>query len=201
MLIQEFHQVLKEILDPEELFESASDSEDVLAENNTENNDASSLTLIVEATSHASNDSNEEPKNIKEAHEDASWMEAMQEELQQFRKQEVWELVDLPNGMYPIGYTQEEGIDYDDVFALVAIIEGIRIFLAYAASKNFIVYEMDIKSAFLYRKLHEEVCVSQPLGFEDPKFPYMVFKLDKALYGFHQAPRARRKRSVASSNI
>ncbi|GJS89715.1 retrovirus-related pol polyprotein from transposon TNT 1-94 [Tanacetum coccineum] len=88
------------------------------------------------------------------------------------------------------GYTQEEGIDYDEVFAPVARIEAIRLFLAYASFKDFVVYQMDVKSAFLYGKIKEEVYVCQPLGFEDPDFPDRVYKVEKALYGLHQAPRA-----------
>ncbi|GJV65537.1 putative ribonuclease H-like domain-containing protein [Tanacetum coccineum] len=88
------------------------------------------------------------------------------------------------------GYTQEEGIDYDEIFAPVARIEAIRLFLAYASFKYFIVYQMDVKSAFLYGKIEEEVYVCQPLGFEDPEFPDRVYKVEKALYGLHQAPRA-----------
>ncbi|GKC67489.1 putative ribonuclease H-like domain-containing protein, partial [Tanacetum coccineum] len=88
------------------------------------------------------------------------------------------------------GYTQEEGIDYDEVFAPVARIEAIRLFLAYASFKDFVVYQMDVKSAFLYGKIEEEVYVYQPLGFEDPEFPDRVYKVEKALYGLHQAPRA-----------
>ncbi|GKE93306.1 putative ribonuclease H-like domain-containing protein, partial [Tanacetum coccineum] len=88
------------------------------------------------------------------------------------------------------GYTQEEGIDYDKFFAPVARIEAIRLFLAYASFMNFIVYQMDVKSAFLYGTTEEEVYVCQPLGFEDPKFPNKVYKIEKALYGLHKAPRA-----------
>ncbi|GJX29617.1 putative ribonuclease H-like domain-containing protein [Tanacetum coccineum] len=88
------------------------------------------------------------------------------------------------------GYTQEEGIDYDEVFALVARIEAIRLFLAYALFKDFVVYQMDVKSAFLYGKIEEEVYVCQPPGFEDPNFPDRVYKVKKALYRLHQAPRA-----------
>ncbi|GJW39448.1 putative ribonuclease H-like domain-containing protein [Tanacetum coccineum] len=90
----------------------------------------------------------------------------------------------------PLGYTQEEGIDYDEVFALVARIEAIRLFLAYASFKDFVVYQMDVKSAFLYGKIEEEVYVCQPLGFKDLEFPDRVYKVEKALYGLHQAPRA-----------
>ncbi|GJX67620.1 putative ribonuclease H-like domain-containing protein [Tanacetum coccineum] len=88
------------------------------------------------------------------------------------------------------GYTQEEGIDYDKVFAPVARIEAIRLFLAYASFKDFVVYQTDVKSAFLYGKIEEEVYVCQPPGFEDPKFPNRVYKVEKALYGLHQASRA-----------
>ncbi|GJV32969.1 putative ribonuclease H-like domain-containing protein [Tanacetum coccineum] len=130
--------------------------------------------------------------------------------------QEVWTLVDLPNGKRAIGskwvfrnkkdergivirnkarlvaqgYTQEEGIDYDEVFAPVARIEAIRLFLAYALFKDFMVYQMDVKSVFLYGKIEEEVYVCQPPGFEDPDFPDRVYKVEKALYRLHQAPRA-----------
>ncbi|GJW17342.1 putative ribonuclease H-like domain-containing protein [Tanacetum coccineum] len=88
------------------------------------------------------------------------------------------------------GYTQEEGIDYDEVFAPVARIEAIRLFLANASFKGFVVYQMDVKSAFLYGNIKEEVYVCQPPGFEDPNFPDKVYKVEKALYGLHQAPRA-----------
>ncbi|GJZ80713.1 putative ribonuclease H-like domain-containing protein [Tanacetum coccineum] len=88
------------------------------------------------------------------------------------------------------GYTQEEGIDYDEVFSPVARIEAIRLFFAYASFMEFIVYQMDVKSAFLYGTIEKEVYVCQPPGFEDPRFPDKVYKVEKALYGLHQAPRA-----------
>ncbi|GJX55263.1 putative ribonuclease H-like domain-containing protein, partial [Tanacetum coccineum] len=88
------------------------------------------------------------------------------------------------------GHRQEKGIDYDEVFAPVARIEAIRIFLAFASYMGFIVYQIDVKSAFLYGTIDEEVYVSQPPGFVDPKFPKKVYKVMKALYGLHQAPRA-----------
>nr|GEY30126.1 retrovirus-related Pol polyprotein from transposon TNT 1-94 [Tanacetum cinerariifolium] len=139
-----------------------------------------------------------------------------QEELLQFKLQNVWILVDLPQGKRAIGSkwvfrnkmderriiirnkarlvaqgnTQEEGIDYDKVFAPVARIEAIRLFLAYALFKDFIVYQIDLKSAFLYGKIEGEVYVCQPHGFEDPDFPDKVYKVEKALYALHQAPRA-----------
>ncbi|GJR39024.1 putative ribonuclease H-like domain-containing protein [Tanacetum coccineum] len=160
--------------------------------------------------------SQEEPKKVIQALKDPSWIEAMQEELLQFKLQQVWTLVDLPYGKRAIGkkwvyrnkkdkrgivirnkarlvaqsHTQEEGIDYNEVFALVARIEAIRLFLAYASFKDFVVYQMDVKSAFLYGKIDEEVYVYQPPGFEDPDFPDKVYKVEKALYGLHQAPRA-----------
>ncbi|GJZ85479.1 putative ribonuclease H-like domain-containing protein [Tanacetum coccineum] len=148
-----------------------------------------------------------EPKKVIQALKDPSWIEAMQEELLQFKLQQVWTLVDLPYGKRAIGtkwvyrnkkdergivirnkarlvaqgYTQEEGIDYDEVFAPVARIEAIRLFLAYASFKDFVVYQMDVKSAFLYGKIEEEVYVCQPLGFEDPEFPDRVYKVENAL--------------------
>ncbi|GJR73969.1 putative ribonuclease H-like domain-containing protein [Tanacetum coccineum] len=160
--------------------------------------------------------SQHEPKKISEALEDESWVDAMQEELLQFEIQKVWVLVDLPYGKKAIGtkwvyrnkkdergvvvrnkarlvaqgHRQEEGIDYDEVFAPVARLEAIRIFLAFASFMGFVVYQMDVKSAFLYGKIDEEVYVSQPPGFQDPKYPKKVYKVVKALYGLHQAPRA-----------
>ncbi|GJR46768.1 retrovirus-related pol polyprotein from transposon TNT 1-94 [Tanacetum coccineum] len=119
----------------------------------------------------------EETKKVIHALKDPSWIEAMQEELLQFK-------------LVAQGYTQEEGIDYDEVFSLVARIEAIRLFLAYASFKDFVVYQMDVKSAFLYGKIEEEVYVCQQLGFEDPDFPDRVYKVEKALSGLHKAPRA-----------
>ncbi|GJS01369.1 putative ribonuclease H-like domain-containing protein [Tanacetum coccineum] len=143
-------------------------------------------------------------------------IESMQEELLQFKLQKVWTLVDLSNGKRAIrtkwvfrnrkdkrgivvrnkarlvaqGYTQEKGIDYDEVFAPVARIEAIRLFLAYASYMGFIMYQMDVSSAFLYGTIEKEVYVCQPHGFEDPHFPDKVYKVEKSLYGLHQAPRA-----------
>ncbi|GJW60456.1 retrovirus-related pol polyprotein from transposon TNT 1-94 [Tanacetum coccineum] len=157
-----------------------------------------------------------EPKKVIQVLTDPSWIEAMQDELLQFKLHKVWTLVDLPYGKRAIrtkwvymnkkdergivvrnkarlvaqGYTQEKGIDYDEVFAPVATIEEIRFFLAYASFMNFVVYQMDEKSAFLYGKIEEEVYVCQPPGFEDLEFPDRVYKVEKALYGLHQAPRA-----------
>ncbi|GJR63900.1 putative ribonuclease H-like domain-containing protein [Tanacetum coccineum] len=88
------------------------------------------------------------------------------------------------------GYKEEEGIDYDEDFAPVARIEAIRLFFAFASFMNFLVYQMVVKSAFLYGTIEEEVYVSQPPSFVDPEFPEKVYKVEKALYGLHQAPRA-----------
>ncbi|GJT48783.1 putative ribonuclease H-like domain-containing protein [Tanacetum coccineum] len=88
------------------------------------------------------------------------------------------------------GYRQEEGVDYDEVFSPVARIEVIWLILAFASYMDFTVYQMDVKSAFLYGTIEEEVYVNQPLGFMDPKFPNRVYKVEKELYGLHQAPRA-----------
>ncbi|GKB39208.1 putative ribonuclease H-like domain-containing protein, partial [Tanacetum coccineum] len=155
-------------------------------------------------------------RDPKSAVQTRSKVDAMQEELLQFKIQKVWILVDLPYGKKAIGtkwvyrnkqdergvvvrnkarlvaqgHRQEEGIDYDEVFAPVARIEAIRIFLAFASYMGFIVYQMDVKSAFLYGTIDEEVYVSQPPGFVDPKFPKKVYKVVKSLYGLHQAPRA-----------
>nr|GEV91493.1 hypothetical protein [Tanacetum cinerariifolium] len=123
-----------------------------------------------------------EPKKIFDALQDPSWVEAMQEELLQFKIQNVWSLVDCPK--------REEGIDYDEVFAHVARTEAIRLFLAYASFIGFTVYQMDVKSAFLYGTIDEEVYVMQPPGFQDPEFLARVYKVEKAMYGLHQAPRA-----------
>jgi hypothetical protein len=88
------------------------------------------------------------------------------------------------------GYTQVEGLDYDETFAPVARLEAIRILLAYATSHNIKLYQMDVKSAFLNGKINELVYVKQPPSFEDSKKPNHVYKLSKALYGLKQAPRA-----------
>nr|GEZ05866.1 retrovirus-related Pol polyprotein from transposon TNT 1-94 [Tanacetum cinerariifolium] len=89
-----------------------------------------------------------------------------------------------------IGYSQQEGIDYDETFAPVAQIESIRLFLAYAAHKDFTVFQMDVMTTFLNEILKEKVYVGQPLGFVSKQYPYHVYALDKALYGLKQAPRA-----------
>nr|GEX27044.1 putative ribonuclease H-like domain-containing protein [Tanacetum cinerariifolium] len=104
----------------------------------------------------------------------------------------IGELTSAPQtrSMARMGHTQEEGIDYKEVFAPVARIEAIWLFLAYASFMGFMVYQMDVKSIFLYGTIEEEVYVCQPIGFEDPNYPDKVYKVVKTLYGLHQAPRA-----------
>ncbi|GKB29886.1 retrovirus-related pol polyprotein from transposon TNT 1-94 [Tanacetum coccineum] len=157
-----------------------------------------------------------EPKNINEALKDENWVMAMQEELNQFKTNDVWKLVPNPMDMTIIGtkwvyrnkldengvvtrnkarlvaqgYNQQEGIDYDETYAPVARLESIRILLAYACALDFKLYQMDVKSAFLNGFINEEVYVAQPPGFIDFAKPNYVYKLKKALYGLKQAPKA-----------
>jgi hypothetical protein len=141
----------------------------------------------------------------------------MHEELENFERNQVWELVDPPPGCKPIetkwvwknkegekgevvrnksmlvaqGYSQKEGIDYKESFAPVARLEAFRILLAFSVAKGFKLYQMDVKSAFLNGVLEEEVFVRQPPGFESEKYPHRVYKLRKALYGLKQNGRLR----------
>ncbi|GKF07612.1 retrovirus-related pol polyprotein from transposon TNT 1-94, partial [Tanacetum coccineum] len=157
-----------------------------------------------------------EPKTYKDALTQSCWIEAMQEELNEFKHLEVWELVPRPDKVMVItlkwiytvkldelrgilknkarlvarGYRQEEGINFEESFAPVARLDAIRIFLTYAAHMNMVVYQMDVKTAFLNDIMREEVYVSQPDGFIDQDNPNHVYKLKKALYGFKQDPRA-----------
>ncbi|GJR81453.1 retrovirus-related pol polyprotein from transposon TNT 1-94 [Tanacetum coccineum] len=157
-----------------------------------------------------------EPKNIREEMADSTWIEAMQEELYQFDRLQVWKLVDKPFGKTVIklkwlwknkkdedqtvirnkarliakGYAQEEGIDFEESFAPVACLEAIRIFVAYAAHKSFSIYQMDVKTTFLNGPLKEDAYVAKLDGFVDPDHPEKVYRLRKALYGLKQAPRA-----------
>ncbi|GJY73273.1 retrovirus-related pol polyprotein from transposon TNT 1-94 [Tanacetum coccineum] len=157
-----------------------------------------------------------EPKNYKEALKESYWIEAMQEEINEFERLEVWELVPRPDRVMIItlkwifkvkldelggvlknkarlvarGYHQEEGIDFEEYFAPVARLEAIRISIAYAAYMNMIVYQMDIKMAFLNGILREEVYVNQQDGFVDQDNPNHVYKLKKALYRLKQTLRA-----------
>nr|GEW58483.1 hypothetical protein [Tanacetum cinerariifolium] len=157
-----------------------------------------------------------EPKNIKEAMADSAWIESIQEELHQFDRLDVWELVDRPlcpnvinlkwlwknkrdeentviqnkSHLVDKGYAQKKGVDFEESFALVARLEAIRLFIAYAAHKSFTIYQMDVKMAFLYGPLKEKVYINQPDSFVDPFYPDKVYRLKKALYGLKQAPRA-----------
>ncbi|KAK1678572.1 hypothetical protein QYE76_039420 [Lolium multiflorum] len=158
-----------------------------------------------------------EPKKVFEALENSDWVEAMHEELNNFKRNKVWTLVKKPKECRNVigtkwmfknkqdefgnivrnkarlvaqGFSQVEGIDFGETYAPVARLESIRILLAYASHHNFKLQQMDVKSAFLNGPLHEEVYVKQPPGFEDLNFPNHVYKLDKALYGLKQAPRA-----------
>ncbi|GJU23274.1 retrovirus-related pol polyprotein from transposon TNT 1-94 [Tanacetum coccineum] len=144
------------------------------------------------------------------------YVSSLTDELHQFDRLKVWELVDKPFGKMIIklkwlwknkkdedqtvirnkarlvakGYAQEEGIDFEESFAPVARLEAVRIFVAHAAHKSFPIYQMDVKTAFLNGPLKEEVYVAQPEGFVDPDHPEKVYLLRKALYGLKQAPRA-----------
>ncbi|GKC87838.1 retrovirus-related pol polyprotein from transposon TNT 1-94 [Tanacetum coccineum] len=157
-----------------------------------------------------------EPKNINEALKDESWVIAMQEELNQFISNDVWELVPNPKNMTIIvtkwvyrnkldkngvvsrnkarlvaqGYNQQEGIDYDETYAPVARLESIRILFPYACALDFRLFQMDVKSAFLNGFINKEVYVAQPPGFIDFAKPNHVYRLKKALYGLKQAPKA-----------
>nr|GFB22747.1 retrovirus-related Pol polyprotein from transposon TNT 1-94 [Tanacetum cinerariifolium] len=157
-----------------------------------------------------------EPANVAEALRDTDWVSAMQEELDQFARLKVWRLVPRLDGksviktkwifknkkdesslvirnkarLVAVGYSQQEGIDYDETFAPVARIEAIRLFLAYAAHKDFTVFQMDVKTTFLKGIIKEEVYVGQPLGFVSKQYPDHVYALGKALYGLKQAPQA-----------
>ncbi|GJU88768.1 retrovirus-related pol polyprotein from transposon TNT 1-94 [Tanacetum coccineum] len=156
------------------------------------------------------------PKNVNEALTDKSWIITMQEELNQFIANDVWELVPQPRNMIIIGtkwvfrnkldengivsrnkarlvaqgYNQQVGIDYDETYAPVARIKSIRILLAYACALDFKLFQMDVKSAFLNGFINEEVYVAQPPEFINFEKPNHVYKLKKALYGLKQAPKA-----------
>ncbi|GKE91974.1 retrovirus-related pol polyprotein from transposon TNT 1-94 [Tanacetum coccineum] len=147
---------------------------------------------------------------------DHNWIESTQDELDQFKRLDVWELFECHVGRNIIavkwiwknktdventvirnksclvakGYCQEEGIDFEESFAPVARLKVVRIFVTYAGHKNFHIYEMDVNTAFLNGPLKEEVFVSQHDGFVDPDFLNHVYRLKKALYGLKQAPRA-----------
>jgi hypothetical protein len=155
-----------------------------------------------------------EPKNFNEANKDDHWVKAMNDELDQIEKSSTWEMVQRPEGKNAIGskwifknklneqgqvirnkarlvckgYAQIEGLDFGETFAPVAILEAIRMFLAYACHKRFKVYQMDVKSAFLNGDLSEEVYMEQPEGFKLFDNPDLVCKMNKDLYGLKQSP-------------
>ncbi|WVZ83919.1 hypothetical protein U9M48_031014 [Paspalum notatum var. saurae] len=157
-----------------------------------------------------------EPHDVGHALSNPNWVNAMHEELENFERNRVWVLVEPPPHCNPIGtkwvfknkqgedgvvvrnkarllvqgFCQKEGIDYEETFAPIARLEAIRILLAFAASKGFKLFQMDVKSAFLNGFIEEEIYVRQPPGFEHPRFPNRVFKLQKALFGLKQAPQA-----------
>nr|GEV05277.1 Gag-Pol polyprotein [Tanacetum cinerariifolium] len=157
-----------------------------------------------------------EPKNIKEAMADSAWIESMQEELYQLDRLDIWKLIDRPlcknvinmkwlwknkrdeentvirnkSHLVAKGYAQKEGVDFEESFATVARLEAVWLFIAYAAHKSFTVYQMDVKTTFLYGPLKGEVYVNQLARFVDPYHPDKVYRLKKALYGLKQAPRA-----------
>ncbi|KAI3499752.1 hypothetical protein L1887_35561 [Cichorium endivia] len=157
-----------------------------------------------------------EPKNVKDAFDHPDWIEALQMELEEFERNKVWRLIPKPANASIVGlkwvyrnkldtegnvvwnkaslvvkgYCQHEGINYEETFAPVARLESVRIFLAYVAHKNFDVFQMDVKCAFLNGDLEETVFVEQPPGFESKIHPNHCYVLDKAVYGLKQAPRA-----------
>ncbi|TLX70168.1 DDE-type integrase/transposase/recombinase [Labilibacter sediminis] len=157
-----------------------------------------------------------EPTNVKMALQHSDWIEAMQAELAEFERNKVWHLVPIPTDQSVLGlkwvfknkmdkegnvvrnkarlvvkgYCQQEGIDYGETFAPVARLESVRVFLAFAAHKNFPVYQMDVKCAFLNGEIEETVYVEQPPGFVNSKYPNHCYLLDRAVYGLKQAPRA-----------
>jgi transposase InsO family protein len=156
-----------------------------------------------------------DPLKVEEALGDPDWIIAMQEALNKFTRNEIWSLVERHKQnvigtkwafrnkqdehgvvtrnkarLVAQGFTQVEGLDFGETYTLVAMLESIRILIAYATNHDFKLYQMDVKSAFLNGPLQELVCVEQPPGFEDPKKPNHVFLLHKEVYGLKQAPRA-----------
>nr|GFA72299.1 hypothetical protein [Tanacetum cinerariifolium] len=134
------------------------------------------------------------PKKISDALQDPSWVEAIPIGIKwvlKNKKDERGIVIRNKARLVAQGHTQEEGIDYDEVFAPVTRIEAIKLFLAYASFMGFTVYyQTDMKSAFVYGTIDEEVYVMQPPGCQDLEFPSQVYKVEKAMYGLHQAPRA-----------
>nr|GEU59494.1 hypothetical protein [Tanacetum cinerariifolium] len=125
-----------------------------------------------------------EPKNFKEALQLSCWIEAMQEEINEFEQ-----VLKNKARLVAKGYRQEAGIDFKESFAPVARLEAIRLFISHATSQNMVIFQMDVKTAFLNGELNEVVYVSQPEGFVDPEHPSHVYRPKKALYGLKQSPR------------
>jgi hypothetical protein len=156
-----------------------------------------------------------EPFKVEDALQDLNWVVAMQEELNDFKRNKVWSLVERLKQnvmgtkwvfhnkqdefgvvtrnkarLVAKGYSQVEGLDFEETFAPIARLESIHILLAYVTHHDFKLYQIDIKSAFLNEPIKEKVYVEQPLRFKDQEYPNHVYKLHKALYGFKQAPKA-----------
>nr|GEV45877.1 reverse transcriptase domain-containing protein [Tanacetum cinerariifolium] len=221
-------------LEATDIFDGAFDDKDLGEEADTNNLDSSIVVSLIPITRVQKDHPNKQIIRDPNLNIQTRRMINFSEET----AMDVWTLVDLPHGKRAIGskwvfrnkldergivirnkarliaqgQAQEERIDYDEVFAPVAWIEAIRLFSAYASFKDFIVYqmdvksvflygkieeEMDVKSVFLYGKIEEEVYICQPPRFKDPNFPDKVYKVKKALYGLHQAPRACQDKYVA----
>nr|GFA13153.1 hypothetical protein [Tanacetum cinerariifolium] len=132
-----------------------------------------------------------EPANVAEALRDADWISKSVIKTKWIfknKKDESSLVIQNKTRLVAVGYSQQEGIDYDETFALVARIEAIRLFLEYAAHKDFTVFQMDVKTTFLNGIIKEEMYVGQPPGFVSKQYPDHVYALDKALYGLKQAP-------------
>nr|GEX04601.1 hypothetical protein [Tanacetum cinerariifolium] len=156
-------------------------------------NTQSILNNMVSNIDEASTSHNVFNKRLEDAYFDATLRDvdsvsAMKEELDQFARLKFG--YSKQRKLVEVGYSQQEGIDYDEMFTLVTRIKSIHLFLAYAAHKDFTVFQMDVKTTFLNGILKEEVYVGQPLGFVSKQYPDHVYALDKALYGLKQAPRA-----------
>ena len=161
-----------------------------------------------------------EPIDVEEALQEPQWIQAMKEELSSIKKNNTWDLVNLPKGKRPIavkwvfkvkknpigevvkhkarlvakGFPQREGVDYGEIFAPVARIETIRLVVGIASTRRWSMHQLDVKSAFLNGPLEEDVFVDQPPGFQVDGQEDKVYKLKKALYGLKQAPRAWNKK-------
>nr|GEX75190.1 hypothetical protein [Tanacetum cinerariifolium] len=218
-----------EIPSNEEVFHESSELFQEESSSSSLNDDVhQSLEEVTVPSSNTQSVSNNMDPNVDEATlGDADWVSAMQDELDQFARLKVWRLIPRPEGktiiktiwifknkkdesslvirnkarLVEVGYSKQEGIDYDEMFAPVARIEVIHLFLAYAAHKDFTVFQMDVKTVFLNGILKEEVYVGQPPGFVSMQYPNHVYTLDKALYGLKQAPRAWLQVNLFSNEI